>query len=311
MNENFRQNTLDLIGRTPLVRLDRLADDSIKLYAKLEYLNPGGSVKDRAAYQIIKDAYDSGKLVKGQLVVEMTSGNMGSGLAVVCRQYGNPFVAVMPKGNSQERIKILKALGAEVLITEQIDGTDGMVTGKDIKFASDTASAFADEKNGFYVDQFNNKSSVRGHFESTGPEIMNDLPEIQAFVTSVGSGGTFIGVSGYLKSRNKNIRCIAVEPENAAILKTGSIINPRHIIQGTGYGLLPPHWDNMLCDEIVTVSDDETEEMTRRLSHEQGLFAGYSSGANVVAAIKYANANRNIRNIVTILCDTGYKYSFI
>lgn len=311
MNSNFRKNTLDLIGRTPLIRLDRLADNSLNLFAKLEYLNPGGSVKDRAAYQIIKDAYASGKLVKGQLVVEMTSGNMGSGLAVVCRQYGNPFIAVMPKGNSPERIKILNAFGAEVLLTEQIDGTDGMVTGKDIKFASDTARALAVEKNGFYVDQFNNKSSVKAHAESTGPEIMNDLPEIEAFVTSVGSGGTFIGVSTCLKSINNNIKCIAAEPENAAILKTGSVKNPRHIIQGTGYGLIPPHWDNSLCDKVVTVSDKETEEMTRRLSHEQGLFAGYSSGANVVAAIKYAQANRSIRNIVTILCDTGYKYSNI
>jgi len=311
MKNNLRQNTLDLIGRTPLVRLDRLTDNSFNLYAKLEYINPGGSVKDRAAYQIIKEAYTSGKLVKGQLVVEMTSGNMGSGLAVVCRQYGNPFTAVMPRGNSPERIKILKALGAGVLLTEQVDGSDGMVTGRDIEFASNAAKALADEKNGFYVDQFNNKSGVRAHIESTGPEIIHDLPEIDAFVTSVGSGGTFTGVATCLKSINRNIRCIAVEPENAAILKTGSVKNPRHIIQGTGYGLIPPHWDKSLCDEIITVSDHETEEMTRRLGQDQGLFAGYSSGANVAAAIKFALANKDIRNIVTILCDTGYKYSSV
>lgn len=304
-----QKTTLDLITKTPLVHLDKISGGTGKIYGKLEYLQPGGSVKDRAAFQIIKDAYSSNQLKKGQFVVEMTSGNMGAGLAVVCKQFGNPFVAVMSKGNSPERSRILKALGAEVILTEQIDGQAGMVTGKDIGYASDVAKAIAKERNGFYVDQFNNPSGIKAHFDTTGPEIWDDLNEIDVFIASVGSGGTFIGTSKYLKSRNKNIRCIAVEPESAAILKTGKIINSRHIIQGTGYSLIPPHWNAELADEIITVTDREVEEMTRKISSEQGLFVGYSSGANVKAALKYLERNKSDQCIVTILCDTGYKYT--
>ena len=304
----INQNTLDLIRQTPLVRLDKLTNN-FNLFGKLEYVQPGGSVKDRAAFQIIEDAYAANKLSKGQVVVEMTSGNMGAGLAVVCKQFGNPFIAVMPKGNSPERIKILKALGANVVLTDQVDGKQGMVTGKDIEYASKIAKNLADDKNGFYVDQFNNPSSIAAHYKTTGPEIWYDLPEIDAFVASVGSGGTFIGTSQFLKSKNNNIKCIAVEPENAAILKTGKVKDPKHIVQGTGYSLIPPHWDKSLADEIITVSDAEVEEMTKQICLDQGLYVGYSSGANVVAAIKYASKNKDIKNIVTILCDTGYKYS--
>jgi cysteine synthase len=305
----IRQNTLELIRQTPLVKLDHLSGNMLNLFGKLEFMQPGGSVKDRAAYQIIQDAYEKKKLAKGQLVVEMTSGNMGAGLAVVCKQFGNPFLAVMSKGNSPERMKIIKALGADVLLTEQVDGSQGMVTGKDIAYASEVAKEIAQKENGFYVDQFNNTSGIMAHFNSTGPEIWNELPEIDAYVASIGTGGTFIGTSKFLKSKNKKIKCIAVEPAGAAILKTGKVEKSQHIIQGTGYSLIPPHWDNNLADEILTVTDSEVQKMTNRLSSEQGMYVGYSSGANVIAAIKYANKHQEIRNIVTILCDTGYKYS--
>jgi cysteine synthase A len=304
----IKQNAIDLINQTPLVKLDKLSGALFNLFGKLEHIQPGGSIKDRAALQIVRDAYQSGNLIAGQLVVEMTSGNMGSGMAVVCEQFGNPFIAVMPKGNSPERIKLIKALGGEVILTDQIDGSQGMVTGKDIEFASRIAREIAENRKGFYVDQFNNPSGIKAHFETTGPEILCDLKETDAFVACVGTGGTFIGISKYLKSTNNKIKCIAVEPENASILKTGKIINPKHIIQGTGYSIIPPHWDSQLADDIVTVSDSEVVEMTRRISTEQGLFVGYSSGANVAAAIKYANKNKTVKNIVTILCDTGYKY---
>ncbi len=303
------RTTLDLIKRTPMVLLDRLSGPSFQIFAKVEYMQPGGSIKDRAALQIIIDAYADGRLRKGQEVVEMTSGNMGSGLAVVCRRFGNPFTAVMPEGNSPERIRLLKALGAEVIVTRQVNGREGMVTGKDIEYASKVAKDLASERGGFYVDQFRNPSGVKAHFETTGPEILAGLPNLDAFVTAVGSGGTFTGTSRYLKSRNRQIRCVAVEPANAAILKTGKIKDPRHIIQGVGYGLIPPHWDPELADDIVTVSDDEVRTMTRRLSGEQGLFAGYSSGANVAAAIKYAQSHGAVKTIATILCDTGFKYN--
>lgn len=305
----IKQNTLELIRQTPLVKLDRISENGVNLYGKVEFMQPGGSVKDRAAYQIILDAYKMKKLVKGQLVVEMTSGNMGAGLAVVCKQFGNPFLAIMSKGNSPERTKIIKALGADVFLTDQVDGSEGMVTGNDIAYASQVAKEITQKEKGFYVDQFNNTSGVMAHFNTTGPEIWQDLPEIDAYVASVGTGGTFIGTAKFLKSKNRMIKCIAAEPKSAAILKTGRVENPQHIIQGTGYSLTPPHWDSTLADDIITVTDSEVQEMTRRLSHEQGMYVGYSSGANVIAALKYAKINQEIRNIVTILCDTGYKYS--
>ena len=304
----IQNGTLALIHHTPLVALDKLVSGQV-IYAKLEYMQPGGSVKDRAAYQIIRDAYADGRLQKGQLVVEMTSGNMGAGLAVVCNQLGNPFLAVMPEGNSIERRKILTALGAEILLTKQVDGIPGMVTGNDIALAADIAKNYALEHNAFYADQFNNPSGVKAHYNTTGPEIWHDLPAIEAFVAAVGTGGTFMGTAKYLKEKKPDIRCIAVEPEHAAILKTGTVQSPKHIIQGTGYSAVPPHWQKDLADEIFTVSDSAAKEMTIRLSRERGLFVGYSAGANVAAAIQFLEANPGINNIVTILCDTGYKYS--
>ena len=301
--------TLNLIHNTPLIFLDKIsAGLPGKIYAKAEHLQPGGSMKDRAAYQIILDAYQNGNLIKGQTVVEMTSGNMGAGLALVCKQFGNPFIAVMSEGNSLARRKILNAFGAEIILTKQVDGSPGMVTGADIAYAADVAKDMAQNRNAFYVDQFNNPSSIKAHFHHTGPEIVKNLPEIDGFIASVGSGGTFIGVSKYLKSVNSNIQCMVVEPQNAAILKTGKVKDPRHVIQGTAYGLIPPHWDETLVDDFITVTDQDVLEMTSRLSEEQGLYVGYSAGANVLAAQKYLMAKDRALNIVTILCDSGYKY---
>ena len=297
----------ELIGNTPLIKLDNLLENN-NLYCKLESLNPGGSIKDRAALQIISDAYKSKKLKKGQPVIEMTSGNMGAGLAFVCKQYGNPFTAVMPKGNSPERLKFLKALGANIVLTDQIDGSSGMVTGKDIDHAMNVAKKLAFDINGFYVDQFHNPSSVSAHYNTTGPEILNDMEKIDVFIASIGSSGTFTGTSRYLKSQRKSIKCIAVEPAGAAILKTGKITDPRHIIQGTGYCRIPHHWDGGLADEIITVTDDEVRDATRKLSG-QGLYVGYSSGANLAAAIEYTRNSAGNENIVTILFDTAYKYT--
>ena len=305
-----KDTTLELITKTPLLHLDKIDQDvKGKIFGKLEFLQPGGSVKDRAALQIIKDAYDSKKLSKGQTVVEMTSGNMGAGLALVCRQFGNPFVAVMSKGNSPERRRILKALGAELVLIDQVDGKPGMVTGKDIEAAAVAAKQITIERKGFYVDQFNNPSCFNAHFETTGPEIWEDLKEIDVFVASVGTGGTFIGTSRFLKSKNSNIRCIAVEPANAAILMTGKVDNPAHIIQGTGYGVIPPQWDASVVDEIITVTDDEVSEMTKKLSKEQGLYVGYSSGTNVAAAPKFLQTCNENLNVVKIVCESAYKYS--
>ena len=303
-------STLNLIHNTQLIFLDKIsAALSGKIYAKAEHLQPGGSVKDRAAYQIILDAYENGNLKKGQTVVEMTSGNMGAGLALVCRQFGNPFVAVMSEGNSPERRRILNAFGAEIILTQQVDGSPGMVTGADIALAVEVAKDIAQNRNACYADQFNNPSCIKAHFNHTGAEIFRELPNADVFIASVGSGGTFIGTSKYLKSMIQGIKCIVVEPENAAILKTGKVDNPKHIIQGTAYGLIPPHWEETLADDFVTVSDEEVIDMKRRLSSDQGLYVGYSAAANVIAAQKYLQDGEKVLNIVTILCDSGYKYS--
>lgn len=304
-------NTLALIGRTPLLCLDKINSGKGRIFGKLEYLQPGGSLKDRAALQIIRDAYSSDRLKKGQLVVEMTSGNMGSGLAMVCRQFGNPFLAVMPVGNSQERLRLLKVFGAEIIISKQADGRPGMVTGKDIAIAAEMAKTIAKERGGFYVDQFNNYSGLKVHFETTGPEIWEDLSSIDVFITSVGTGASFIGTSEYLKSMNGNVKCIAVEPELAAVLKTGKVRDPKHIIQGTGYGFVPPHWKSGIADEIILVTDEEVKQMTREIALKQGLYVGYSSGANVIAALKYLERTKSDEQIVVLLCDSGYKYSDI
>lgn len=302
----------ELICNTPLMELTRTWQGEGRLFAKMEHIQPGGSIKDRAALKIINDAYRNGTLSINQPVVEMTSGNMGAGLAVVCGATQNPFIAVMSVGNSPERVRILKALGADVVLVPQVDGVPGKVTGKDIAAAEETAKRLATEKNAFYVDQFHNPSNVLAHYSTTGPEIWRDLEgNIDAFVASIGSGGTFVGSSRYLKEQNKGVFCAAVEPENAAILKTGGVKSSKHIIQGTGYSFIPPFWDATLADDIITVSDEEVELETRQLTRLEGLYVGYSSGANVCAAKKLLASQILKPNamVVTILCDTAYKYS--
>ncbi|MDQ1355162.1 MAG: Pyridoxal-phosphate dependent enzyme [Acidobacteriota bacterium] len=309
------RNVTDFICNTPLIELSNTWNGDGKngrLYAKMEFIQPGCSVKDRAALQIIKDAYKNGRLTAGQPVVEMTSGNMGAGLAVVCGAMKNPFIATMSEGNSIERVKILEALGAKVIRVPQADGTPGMVTGSDIARAVEKALEIAKERNAFYVDQFNNPSNVAGHYLTTGPEIWNDLDgNIDAFVASVGTGATFVGTSRFLKEKRKSIFCAPAEPEGAAILKKGFVVNPKHIIQGTGYSMVPPQWDPGLVDDVITVTDEEVEMQTRLLARDEGLYVGYSSGANVCAALKLLKSGILKGNpvVVTVLCDTAYKYS--
>ena len=301
--------SLTLIRHTPLVHLHRIYEGPGKIYGKLDLFQPAGSVKDRAAAQVIADAHALGLLKEGQRVVEMTSGNMGAGLAFVCQQWGNPFTAVMSMGNSPERVRAMRAFGAEVVLVDQVDGAPGRVTGKDLQAAMDHAEQLAADTGAYYVDQFNNESGVKAHYRTTGPEIFKDLPQIEAFVACVGSGGTFVGTSRFLKEQNPNIKCIAVEPANAPVLSTGKPNKGAHIIQGTGYGFVPPKWDASVADEIYTVTDEEVRASALRLSHEQGLYCGYSAGANVAVAKRYLEAHPEIKYIATMICDTGYKYS--
>lgn len=306
------KNTIELIGKTPLIHLSNIYNmKDGKILAKLESVNPGGSVKDRPALKIIQKAYAEKKLITGQPVVEMTSGNMGAGLAVVCNIYKNPFIAVMSEGNSPARIKMMQAFGAEVVLVPQVEGKLGQVTGKDIGVAVDKAKEITAIKKGFYVDQFNNIASVLAHEEGTGPEIWQALNgQLDAFVAAVGSGGTFIGCSRFLKTKNKNVYCVAVEPVGSEILAGKAITNPRHIMQGIGYGIIPPHWEPELADEILSVSDEEAGYYKSLLATKESLHVGFSSGANVCAAIKLLDSNclKPGATVVTILCDHGLKY---
>lgn len=308
------QNSLALIGNTPLISLNNIANSLNlrgKILAKLETVNPGGSIKDRPALKIIENAYRDGQLAKGQAVVEMTSGNMGSGLAVVCNIFGNPFVAVMSQGNSHARVKMLEALGAEVILVPQINGSHEHVTGLDIAAASRKAEVIARKRQGFYVNQFHNMGSVLAHFEGTAPEIWQALDgKLNAFVAAVGSGGTFTGCARYFKSKAANIFCAAVEPKGQEVLAGKRVTKARHIIQGIGYGFIPTHWEANLADDIIAVSDEEASLYRKLLATKEGLDVGYSSGANVCAALKLLMSKRlpPDATVVTILCDLGLKY---
>ncbi|HEY2931353.1 MAG TPA: cysteine synthase family protein [Acidobacteriota bacterium] len=305
------ENALGMVGNTPLVNLKRLYSGPGSILAKAEFVHPGGSVKDRAALRIISDAYKNKVLRPDQPVVEMTSGNMGAGLAVVCNVTGNPFIAVMSVGNSPERAKMLQALGTEVVLTAQVDGRPGQVTGADISAAVEQARKIAHERGAFYVDQFNNPGTVRAHEDGTGPEIWTDLGNgIDAFVASIGSGGTFVGTSRFLKRQRAQIRCAAVEPDGCEVLAGKPVGKSRHLLQGTGYGIVPPQWDASLADFFFSVSDSEATHFRELLALKEGLHVGFSAAANVCASVKLIESGKLGRapTVVTILCDTGLKY---
>lgn len=307
----LRSSAIDLVGDTPLVALTRVHAGPGTLLAKAEFMQPGGSVKDRSAARIIQDARLSGRLVAGQPVVEMTSGNMGAGLAVVCNALGHPFIATMSEGNSPARARMMRALGVEVVEVPQVDGRPGEVTGCDVEAAAARARAIAEGRGAFYVDQFNNPSCVLAHVEGTGPEIWKAVGgRIDGFVAAVGTGGTFVGVSRYLKSRSADVGCFAVEPEGSEVLAGKEIRKPRHRLQGTGYGIVPPLWEAELADGFLAVSDAEARRYRDALGRREGLYVGLSAAANVCGAVKLIESGRlgAAPTVVTILCDTGLKY---
>lgn len=282
-----------------------------QLMAKAEFMQPGGSIKDRAAKKIMERAYALNLVQVGTPVIEMTSGNMGAGLAVVCALKGNPFTAVMSAGNSPERVKMLKGLGARVVLVPQVNGSPGQVTGDDIAAATEEAKRIAQDSGGYYVDQFNNPASVLAHEETTGPEIWRDTEgNVRAFLAAVGSGGTFVGTSKFLKSKKPGVGCFAVEPKGAEVLAGRPLMKAKHSLQGTGYGSVPPHWDKALADGFFSVTDEEASHYRRLLAEKEGLFVGFSAAANVAAAIKLLESKELGENpvVVTVLCDTGLKY---
>jgi cysteine synthase A len=306
----MRASVLDLIGHTPLVALDRVHPGPGRLVAKAEFLQPGGSMKDRVARAILAAARQDGRLAPGGVVVEMTSGNMGAGLAVACAALGHPLVVTMSAGNSPQRARMLEALGAEVVLVPQVDGAPGRVTGADIAAAAVTARDIAAARSGFFVDQFNAPEGPCAH-EQTGAEIWQQTGgRVDAFATCVGTGATFVGVARALKARNPSVLCAAVEPEGCEPLAGKPTTKAQHLLQGAGYGAIPPLWEQALMDVSVAVSDTDAETWRRRLAKQEGLHVGFSAAANVCAAVRQLASGRLRADaiVATILCDTGLKY---
>lgn len=292
-----------LIGKTPLLELTHIEKKlglNARILAKLEYFNPAGSVKDRIAKAMIDDAEEKGLLKPGSVIIEPTSGNTGIGLASVAAARGYRLVIVMPETMSVERRQIMKAYGAELVLT---DGSKGM------KGAIEKADELAKEiPNSFIPGQFVNPANPKAHFEHTGPEIFEDTEgEVDIFVAGVGTGGTVTGVGQYLKSRKPEIRVVAVEPASSAVLSTG-VAGP-HKIQGIGAGFVPKVLDTKVYDEIITVSNEDAFATGKLIGKSEGVLVGISSGAAVHAAVELAGRQENAgKTIVVLLPDTGDRY---
>lgn len=311
MAKKLLSSAVDAIGGTPLVDLARLTRDiDGRILAKLDYLNPGFSKKDRIAKQIIEDAEADGQLKSGQTVVELTSGNTGTGLAITCAVKGYPFVAVMSKGNSMERARMMSALGAEVVLVDQLpDSVAGQVSGGDLALVEERAREIVIERDAFRADQFQLESNMRAHYLYTGPEFIEQSSgEIDAFCDFAGTGGSFAGCAAAFKDHNPDIKCYLIEPKGAAILSGEDVTAPNHRIQGGGYAMQLPLVNPDHVDGYVQVDDNDAVIMARRLAKEEGIFAGFSSGANVAVAMRLLETTHKGQTIAVILCDSGLKY---
>lgn len=292
-----------LIGKTPLLELTHIEKKyglKAKIFAKLEYFNPAGSVKDRIAKAMIDDAEENGLLKEGSVIIEPTSGNTGIGLASVAAARGYRIIIVMPETMSVERRQIMKAYGAELVLT---DGAKGM------KGAIEKADELAKEiPNSFVPGQFVNKANPKAHFETTGPEIFSDTDgKVDFFVAGVGTGGTITGTGKYLKSKLPNVKVVAVEPKSSAVLSTG-VAGP-HKIQGIGAGFVPKVLDTAVYDEIIPVENDDAFAMGKEVGRNEGVLVGISSGAALWAAVELAKRPENEgKNIVVLFPDTGDRY---
>ncbi len=297
------KSVTELIGKTPLVELTNIEkefDLKVKLLAKVEFLNPTGSVKDRAALELIVDAENKGLINENSVIIEPTSGNTGIGLAAVAVAKGYKAIIVMPDSMSPERIKLMSAYGAEVVLT---DGKKGM-TGA-IEKAQELANEIPDS---FIPDQFNNPANAKAHFNTTGPEIFDDTDgDIDVFVAGIGTGGTITGTGEYLKSKNNNIKIIGVEPDKSPVLTKG--VSGPHGIQGIGAGFVPAVLNREIVDEVLTVTDDDAFEYARLLGKNEGLLVGISSGAALKSAIEVSKRPEyEGKTIVVLLPDSGSRY---
>lgn len=292
----------ETVGKTPLVRLANIEKEfklEAKLFGKLECFNPAGSAKDRVALAMICDAEEKGFLQAGGTIIEPTSGNTGIGLASVGVPKGYKVILTMPDTMSVERISLLKAYGAEVILTEGKLGMQGAI---------EKAKALLKEIPGsFMPGQFENKANVKAHYETTGPEIYADLPETDVFVAGVGTGGTLSGVGKYLKEQNQNIKIVAVEPADSPLLSGGKA-GP-HKIQGIGANFIPEILDREIYDEVMPVCHEKAFEMGNKMAKKEGVLVGISAGAALFAAVEMAKRSENKdKNIVVLLPDSGERY---
>lgn len=298
---NIAKDLTELVGNTPMVKLNKLNTGKANIYLKLEYFNPANSIKDRAALQMITDAENDGRINKDTVIIEPTSGNTGIGLAMVCAIRGYKLILTMPEAMSLERRMLLRAYGAELVLTPAASGMQGAV---------DKALELHNKiyKNSFIPSQFDNPSNPKAHILTTSEEIWKDTEgRVDIFISGVGTGGTLSGIAKNLKKKNPSIKIIAVEPYNSQVL--GGKEPASHKLQGIGANFVPGNYDASLVDEIIPVKDDDAISVTRLLPVEEGILSGISGAANVWAAVEISKREESSgKNIVTVIPDCGDHY---